>query len=87
MDQIEAGYRRKERQVVESEKREAKALERFMAKTNYEVFHSLADLRAELQKKHPSGKPLYTSAMQVEIVVAQIQYRRDCLLRTLRQGS
>jgi hypothetical protein len=34
MDQIEAGLRRKEAQVVESEKREAKALERFMAKKN-----------------------------------------------------
>jgi hypothetical protein len=86
-DQIEAGLRRKEAQVVESEQREAKALERFMAKKNYEVFHSLADLRAELQEKHQSGKPLYTPAMQVEIVVAQIQYRRDCLLRTLRPGS
>jgi hypothetical protein len=51
MDRIEAGLRPKEAQVVESEKHEAKALERFMAKKNYEVFHSLADLRAELQKK------------------------------------
>jgi len=86
-NQVSADLRRKETHVAETEKREARALERFMAKRNYQVFHTVLDLQRELGKKHDTGVPMYTPAMKVEIVEAQIQYRRDCLLRKLRPGA
>ena len=85
--QVGEDLKRKEEQVAAAERREAKALERFKSKENYTVYHSAQELRAELARKHSSGKCMYTTAMKVDIVLAQLQFRRDCLLRTLRPGT
>ena len=85
--QIQADLDRKEAHVVDAERAQSKALKRFMDKSNYTVYTSMESLRAELSSKHASGLQKYTIPMQVDIVVAQLQYRRDCLMRTLRPGT
>jgi hypothetical protein len=85
--QIHADLSRKEAHIVDAERAQSKALKRFMDKKNYIVYTSMENLRAELSSKHASGLQKYTIPMQVDIVVAQLQYRRDCLMRTLRPGS
>jgi hypothetical protein len=73
--------------VKQEEQREAKALRKFKNKENFLVYTTMASLREELHLTHQSGLPKYTPAMQVEIVSAQLQYRRDCLARCLRPGA
>ncbi len=83
--QIEADLKRKEAHVADAEAEAAQsgALKRSVDEKNYKVYTSVADLKKELSQKHASGGPKYTVPMQVDIVVAQIHYRRDCLMRTL----
>jgi hypothetical protein len=78
---------RKEEKVKEQERREAKALQRYKDKQHFLVYTSMPQLLTELDTKHASGKEKYTATMQCEIVVAQLQYRRDCLARCLRPGA
>ncbi len=78
---------RKEEKMKEQERREAKALQRNKDKQNFLVYTSMPDFLTELESKQASGKEKYTAAMQYEIVVAQLQYRRDCLARCLRPGA
>ena len=47
----------------------------------------MRSLEEELIAKHPTGNSKYTTAMKSDIVCAQLQYRRDCLGRTLRPGA
>ena len=54
---------------------------------NFYVYCTMVELNDELSRTHTSGRPLYTTAMKVEIVEKQIQYRRDCLMRKLRPGT
>ena len=85
--QIEADLKRKEAHVADAEAAQSGALKRFVDKKNYKVYTSVADLKKELSQKHASGQPKYTVPMQVDIVVAQLHFRRDCLMRTLRPGT
>ena len=77
----------KEANVVAAEKREATALHRYMSRENYIVYHTIGELMAELGMLHDSGKAMYSPAMKCDVVMAQLQFRRDCLLRVLRPGA
>ena len=79
--------RRKKDKAQAAERSQAIALTRFKDKENFEVLKSIPTLENELALKHPTGAPMYTTAMKVEIVEKQIQYRRDCLMRKLRPGA
>ena len=79
--QMEKDLQRKEEQVKEQETREAKALQRYKDKENFEVFETFSALQEKLKEVHQSGLPMYTPAMKCDIVTAQLQYRRDCLAR------
>jgi len=84
--QLAADLERKQEQVREQERREMKALQRFKDRENFEVFTTMGDLLDVLKSKHPTGSAKFTPLMKCEIVVAQLQYRRDCLGRVLAPG-
>ena len=85
--QLAADLDRKEQQVREQERREMRALQRFKDRENFEVFKTMEEILELFKAKHPTGSFKYTAVMKCEIVVAQLQYRRDCLNRVLPQGA
>ena len=85
--QLEKDLERKEDQVRLQEKRENRALQRFKDRENFIVYKTMAELQIELKAKHPTGSPKYTTAMKSEIIVAQLQFRRDCLNRVFAPGA
>jgi len=84
--QLAADLDRKQEQVREQERREMKALQRFKDRENFEVFKTMDDLLDLLKSKHLTGSFKYTPLMKCEIVVVQLQHRRDCLNRVLAPG-
>jgi hypothetical protein len=85
--QLAKDLERKEDQVRQQEKRETRALQRFKDRENFFVYKTMAELQTEFKAKHPTGSPKYSTAMKSEIVVAQLQYRRDCLNRVFAPGA
>ena len=84
---VQQDLQRRKDKVEKAEKKQAAALQRYQDKSNYTVYRTIPELNEELQKLHLTGKAKYTMAMQIEIVQAQIQYRRDCLMRKIKPGS
>jgi hypothetical protein len=84
---VKTDLQRRKEKVAAQERREANALLRYKEKINFYVYCTMVELNDELSRTRTSGRPLYTTAMKVEIVEKQIQYRRDCLMRKLRPGA
>ena len=84
---VKTDLQRRKEKVAAQERKEANALLRYKEKENFYVYCTMVELNDELSRTHTSGRPLYTTAMKVEIVEKQIQYRRDCLMRKLRPGT
>ena len=84
---VKTDLQRRKEMVAAQERKEANALLRYKEKENFYVYCTMVELNDELSRTHTSGRPLYTTAMKVEIVEKQIQYRRDCLMRKLRPGT
>ncbi len=84
---VKTDLQRRKEKVAAQERREANTLLRYKEKENFYVYCTMVELNDELSRTHTSGRSLYTTAMKVEIVEKQIQYRRDCLMRKLRPGT
>jgi len=64
-----------------------RTLQLFKDRENFEVIKTTDELLKLMKSKHPTGSFKYTAAMKCEIIIAQLQYRRDCLNRVLPPGS
>jgi hypothetical protein len=78
---------RREEEAKKKERADAKALKKYQDSINFPVYTSMQELKDILNAKHPSGSPKHTPKMQCEIIEKQLQHRRDCYARTLKEGA
>ena len=79
--------RRREEEAKSKERADAKALKRYQDAINFPVYNSMTELQLILSSSHSSGVAKYSDAMKCEIVVKQMQHRRDCYGRSLKPGA
>lgn len=86
-DQDGETLRRREEEAKKKERTDAKALKKYQDSINFPVYTSMQELNDVLFAKHSSGTSKYTPKMQCEIIEKQLQHRRDCYARTLKEGA
>ena len=78
---------KREEEAKLEERKNARALKRYQDSINFPVYTTMTALMQVLDEKHPSGSAKFSAKMKCEIVEKQLQYRRDCYARTLRDGA
>ena len=81
--QEQATLMRREEEAKAKERSDSRALKLYKDSVNFPVYKTMQELMNVLNDRHTSGVPKYTAAMKCEIVLKQLQHRRDCFGRTL----